>query len=736
MNEIISTRRPTLMVDVVEHHIDLAVSLGPPGPQGPQGTPGVDGADGAQGPMGPEGIQGPPGEIGTLIGSFGVSKTPADLPLDGAIPANWDSAGNPMNPYQMGQGQGLLYTGDGHIWVYVTTGLTPIGWVDGGLIQGPQGPQGPQGVEGPMFPDAPSNGFAYARTDGAWASGGIFNQPLYLQGSNVLALVGPASAHHSILAGIGVAPTASWRWQMVMADNVPESGGDAGSNFQLIRFSDTGAQIGTPFSIERATGQVTIPNLAGYLPLTDPLVTGAPYLPLAAGPASPLTGELYLPAAAPSQPAVAANKAYVDDGDAALQASIDLLASNLLFVGAIDVPNDDGQYTVASGILPGALPAPSGANSNFYVIVAVGGTPPAGNIPAVVFNTGDWIVSTGTQWLRLPTGQGATIASEVAITPPIGALGANVQTALDWLDAFKLSLSGGTMTGPLTVPPNNGLIINGPVTSNRSIIGQIDGVPNWGLELGNPGNSNFFIRRYNATGVLASTPLFINSINDFATFSGGIVAADIRSNLDLNVTRNVHAAAVYGTNVIASSAVRISSPIGASHIFQGMTDANALRWELYLGDNTPETGNNAGANLLIRSYDDASTGIVQVLIGTPLSINRATSICTFSQPIVEPPAPLTTGAGARRTVADALDKVSQLTGVYYGHNGSTRIGLDADEVRIVLPEAVFDTPVPTLDEGGTVATTPGISYSSIVPVLINALKELKSEVDILKATRH
>ena len=181
--------------------VDGGMIQGPQGPAGVQGVQGPAGPQGVQGPIGPEGPQGltgaqgipggqgpqgPPGEIGTLIGSF-TNQTPANLPPTGLIPADWEGPGNPVNPVQMVQGQGLLWTINGNVWVYVTTAMTPLGWVDGGHIQGPPGltggpgPEGPQGPQGPPgqdgqqgpagigIPDAPSDTLHYARMNATWA---------------------------------------------------------------------------------------------------------------------------------------------------------------------------------------------------------------------------------------------------------------------------------------------------------------------------------------------------------------------------------------------------------------------------------------------------------------------------------------------------------------------------------------------------------------------------------------
>lgn len=101
---------------------------------------------------------------------------------------------------------------------------------------------------------------------------------------------------------------------------------------------------------------------------------------------------------------------------------------------------------------------------------------------------------------------------------------------------------------------------------------------------------------------------------------------------------------------------------------------------------------------------------------------------------------------------NALDKVSSLEGFLYVENDLARslgysnqkqqVGVSAQAVQAVLPEAVSLAPVDfeTLEDG-TIVSKSGenyltVDYSRIVPLLIEAIKELKSEVDNLKATVH
>jgi hypothetical protein len=85
-------------------------------------------------------------------------------------------------------------------------------------------------------------------------------------------------------------------------------------------------------------------------------------------------------------------------------------------------------------------------------------------------------------------------------------------------------------------------------------------------------------------------------------------------------------------------------------------------------------------------------------------------------------------------IENAVDKVSKLNGFTYnfneigeelGFDASIRhAGVSAQEVQAVLPEAVC--PAPASDEYLTV------KYDKLVPLLIEAIKELKAEIEELK----
>lgn len=80
-----------------------------------------------------------------------------------------------------------------------------------------------------------------------------------------------------------------------------------------------------------------------------------------------------------------------------------------------------------------------------------------------------------------------------------------------------------------------------------------------------------------------------------------------------------------------------------------------------------------------------------------------------------------------KVIINALDKVDKLNGVEFDWNAKSEktghdVGLLAQEVNEVLPEVV------TTREDGTLA----IKYEKVVPLLVEAIKELKKKVDVLE----
>jgi hypothetical protein len=80
----------------------------------------------------------------------------------------------------------------------------------------------------------------------------------------------------------------------------------------------------------------------------------------------------------------------------------------------------------------------------------------------------------------------------------------------------------------------------------------------------------------------------------------------------------------------------------------------------------------------------------------------------------------------------ALDKVASLNGFYFvpnetaqdmGYEATTQVGVSAQEVQRILPEIVVPAPI---DENYLT-----VKYDKLVPLLIEAIKELKESNDQL-----
>ena len=89
------------------------------------------------------------------------------------------------------------------------------------------------------------------------------------------------------------------------------------------------------------------------------------------------------------------------------------------------------------------------------------------------------------------------------------------------------------------------------------------------------------------------------------------------------------------------------------------------------------------------------------------------------------------------TIPNALDKVMSLRGVEFDWNATSRkgqhdIGLIAQEVQEVLPEVVIDKKLCMGDMKNNEKDYKTVDYEKIVGVLVEAIKELKQEIEDLK----
>ena len=95
-------------------------------------------------------------------------------------------------------------------------------------------------------------------------------------------------------------------------------------------------------------------------------------------------------------------------------------------------------------------------------------------------------------------------------------------------------------------------------------------------------------------------------------------------------------------------------------------------------------------------------------------------------------------------IENALDKIDQLDGIFYtqnelaesfGYNDySTQVGVIAQDVQSVLPEVVKPAPFDIAEDGTSISGEEylTVQYEKLVPLLIEAVKELRRELNSIK----
>jgi hypothetical protein len=147
----------------------------------------------------------------------------------------------------------------------------------------------------------------------------------------------------------------------------------------------------------------------------------------------------------------------------------------------------------------------------------------------------------------------------------------------------------------------------------------------------------------------------------------------------------------------------------------------------------------------------SSLGVSGAITGTSLAISNATAAngtitATGNITAFFSDERLKTKLG---NIDNAINKISKLNGFYYTTNElansfgytdtKTQLGLSAQEVQSVFPDIVslapFDMKENTIDESKSGENYLTIDYTKLVPVLVEAIKELKAEIEELKRNK-
>jgi trimeric autotransporter adhesin len=194
---------------------------------------------------------------------------------------------------------------------------------------------------------------------------------------------------------------------------------------------------------------------------------------------------------------------------------------------------------------------------------------------------------------------------------------------------------------------------------------------------------------------------------------------------------------VVGVNQLIASGGGIT--VGRNLVVQGNTYSNAVS----IQSNIASTSNVTGALTVLGGV--GITGNISLGgslgVGTTASANRGEIRATNA---------ITAFYSDRRLksniepITDALNRLEQITGVFYTqsqlaeqfgyHDYGQQVGVFAQDVQAVLPQVVKPAPFDSAANGSSISGDNylTIQYEKIIPLLIEAIKELRKEVNELK----
>jgi predicted acyltransferase (DUF342 family) len=298
----------------------------------------------------------------------------------------------------------------------------------------------------------------------------------------------------------------------------------------------------------------------------------------------------------------------------------------------------------------------------------------------------------------------------------------------------NLTITGNTTTGYLSSLGNSSFgnnltILNNTTSGSLTTVNDIgvggsatilNSVTTNRIQANSSINTSTFTANNSSTGTL-----FVSAdagVSGNTTIAKKLITNIIQANTSVNTT-NITASSI-STNLLSVSG---SGSINSSQINTGLLTVT-------IGSTTPTVDtatsntqiattqfvNNLLTSGLTNSYFN-SVGIGTAASGTAGEIRATNAITSYYSD-----ERLKTKLG---NIESALDKLMTLNGFYYeaneiaqelGYEVKKEVGLSAQEVQKVLPEVVTNAPIN--DKYLT------IHYERIIPLIIEAIKELKNEI--------
>jgi hypothetical protein len=333
-------------------------------------------------------------------------------------------------------------------------------------------------------------------------------------------------------------------------------------------------------------------------------------------------------------------------------------------------------------------------------------------------------------------------ANNIAYTvnSKIGATANTIQLAIDGLAggvAYANGYNWSGFTGVVTAPTmptgtaNTTLattayvsnFVNNSYTLNSSISGNAGTVTNGLYSSGSYSNPSWLT---SISGSIVSGNISGNAANITGTYGGSLTSGQVTTALGFTPYNSSNPSGYISgitssmvTSALGYTPYNSSNPSGYITSSASIT-GTATNITAYTINQSVGTGNNVQFNTIGvgTSPDTANTGSIR-------ATNNITAYYSDER--------LKTKLGP---IENAVDKVLSLNGFYHqaneiaqalGYDVIREVGLSAQQVQKVMPEVV--APAPIDDKYLTVR------YERLVPLLVEAIKELKQEIEELKANK-
>ena len=261
--------------------------------------------------------------------------------------------------------------------------------------------------------------------------------------------------------------------------------------------------------------------------------------------------------------------------------------------------------------------------------------------------------------------------------------GTTINTGLDAI----VSEVNNNADGTNQISPNIGGTV---VTADGAEINKLDGLSTTAAEL----------------GALAGTGVTVTNVTNLVGFSNAFTSLPSTDGTSGQVLSTDGAGNLSFTTIAAGSTLTAGSGIDITN--------DAISVETDLRDGITHIGRDANDYMAINttSFTWYINGGQELNLDSSGNLTATGNVTAYSDERLKTDI---------HTVDDALNTVCNMRGVFFEKDGQPSVGVIAQEMQKALPEVVHD-------DGEYLS----VAYGNIVGVLIEAIKELKSEVEELR----